>query len=86
MGKGFAFIDVGDFTDQDLGRHRDIKASHLGNLICRLTDNGSIECAVFQDCILHGFQFFTLQQITTMTGKTFTHRIIYSINNDNRLF
>ncbi len=44
------------------------------------------QAAVFQDDVLHRFQFFTLQQIAAVGSEALAYRIIDSVNDDDRLF
>ena len=85
MGKRFAFINVGNFTNQNFGGNRDGEASQLSDFIRWLTNDRGVQRAVFQDDVLHSLQFLALQQIAAVAGETFANGIVYRINNHNGL-
>ena len=85
VGKRFAFINVGDFTNQNFGGNRDGEASQFSDFIRRLTYDRGVQGAVFQDDILNSLQLLALQQIAAVAGETFANGIVYGIHNHNGL-
>ncbi|SAD43259.1 Uncharacterised protein [Enterobacter hormaechei] len=86
VSKRLTFINDFHFTNQNLGGSRDAKASELSDFIRRLTYDSRVQRTIFQNHVLNGFQFFTLQQVAAVAGETFTNGVVYRINHDNRLF
>ena len=76
MGKWLRLIHQFHFTNQDFGARRHAETGHLCNFEGRLTHDRRIQAAVFQDDILYGAQFSTLQHVAAMAGETFTHGVI----------
>lgn len=86
MCERFRLVDQLHFTDQHFGVGRHFDACHFGDFRCGLPDDGRVQAAVFQDDVLHRFQFFTLQQIAAVGSEALAYRIIDSVNDDDRLF
>ena len=86
MSKRLTFINDFHFTNQNLGGSRDAKAGEFSDFIRWLTYDSCVQCTIFQNHVLNGFQFFTLQQVAAVAGETFTNGVVYRINHDNRLF
>ena len=85
MSKRLAVINNGNFADEDFGISRDGEARKLSNFGRWLTNDSSVQCAIFQDDVLYGFQLLALQHVAAMAGETRTHCVIHGINDDNRL-
>ncbi|MNH25371.1 hypothetical protein D3C79_853600 [compost metagenome] len=81
----FGFINQFHFTDQHLGACRHFNTGHFGNFRCRLTHDGRVQPAVFQNDVLDRFQLFALQQVAAMGSETFTHCIVDGVYDDDRL-
>ncbi|SAP62566.1 Uncharacterised protein [Klebsiella oxytoca] len=82
VGKRLAFINVGDFTNQNLGGHRNGEACQLSDFIRRLTNDSGVQRAIFQNDILNRFQLLALQQVAAVAGETFANGVVYGIYND----
>lgn len=86
MSERFAFVNVGNFADQNLSGGRHGEACQFSDFCRRLTNDRRIQRAIFQDDVLNGFQFFALQQVAAVAGKTFANGIVDRVDNNNRLF
>ncbi len=86
VSKRLAFINNFYFTDQDLSCFRNREACQFSNFIRRLTNDSSVQCAIFQDNVLNSFQLFALQHVAAVASETLTNCIVYRVNNNNGLF
>ncbi len=77
MSKRFTFVNVGHFANQDLSRSRNGEACEFRDFCRWLTNDSSVQRAIFQDDVLNRFQLFTLQQIAAVAGETFANRVIH---------
>ncbi|VTM71937.1 Uncharacterised protein [Raoultella planticola] len=83
VSKRLALINVGHFTNQNLGGSRNGEACQFSNFVCRLTYDCRVQRAIFQDDVLNGFQLFALQQVAAVAGETFANGVIDGVNNDH---
>ena len=85
MCERFAFINHFHFTDQDLSGSGYGETCEFSDFVCWLTNDGGVQCAIFQDDVLNRFQLFALQQVAAVACEALAHRIIDRINHNNGL-
>lgn len=86
MSERFAFVNVGNFADQNLSGSWHSEACQFSDFCRWLTNDRRIQCAIFQDDVLNGFQLFTLQQVAAMAGKTLADGVVDGVDNHHGLF
>lgn len=76
VSKWFVFVNVGYFINQNFGGGWYGEVCQFSDFGCWLINDSCVQCVIFQDNVLNGFQFFILQQIVVVVGEMFVNCVI----------